>query len=208
VVSYTSLGERHYHSPTENERSDDSIKLLLLSKYYPHKNLEVLLDLARLIRERKIPIQFSITIENDEAYEARILLQEIKQQDAGDIIRNIGHVGLNNIANIYLGHDGLFLPTLLESFSGTYIEAMYFDKPIFTSNMDFALEICKDAAFYFNPLDANDIINVIISAFSDPNVIAKKVKLGKEYILGYQQQNDVYKSLNINIKRLINISDE
>ena len=30
------------------------------------------------------------------------------------------------------------MPTLLESFSGTYVESMYFEKPILTSDLDFA----------------------------------------------------------------------
>jgi len=41
----------------------------------------------------------------------------------------------------------------MECFSASYPEAMFMQKPILTSDLDFAHSICGDAAVYFDPLD-------------------------------------------------------
>ena len=55
----------------------------------------------------------------------------------------------------------MFLPTFLECFSASYAEAMLMKKPIITSNLGFAQNVCKDAAVYFDPCNPEDIIDKI-----------------------------------------------
>ena len=87
------------------------------------------------------------------------------------------------------------MPTLLESFSGTYVEAMYHGKPIFTSDIDFARDICGDAAFYFDPLDENSILNTIKSAHENDKVVLDRIELGRERLSGFQSWQDVFEKL-------------
>jgi len=186
------------------QRHDDSkpIKLLFLSKYYPQKNFEILYDLAKKIKDRNLPIRFTITIDECENDRGKRFLTVVKQLGLDSVITNIGNVKLENISNAYEEHDGLFLPTLLESFSGTYLEAMYFCKPIFTSNMDFAIDVCKDAAFYFDPLDSEDIINTISNAFQMPDLMKSKVNLGQKYVQNAKSWNDIGNFIDSQILKL------
>ena len=87
---------------------------------------------------------------------------------------------MKSVPSLYRYCDGLLLPTLLESFSQTYVEAMYYKKPIFTSDLDFAHDACRDSAFYFDPHSAENIYNTISPAFSNPELISEKVRKGKE----------------------------
>ncbi len=57
------------------------------------------------------------------------------------------------------------MPTLLECFSASYLEAMYMKKIIFTSDLPFAHTVCKDAAFYFAPHDVENIRVHLLMAF-------------------------------------------
>ena len=50
---------------------------------------------------------------------------------------------------------------LLESFTGTYLEAMHFGLPILTSDLDFAHGLCGDAALYFDPHDPHSMRHAI-----------------------------------------------
>ena len=68
---------------------------------------------------------------------------------------------VENCPKLYNQADAMFLPTLLETFSASYPEAMKMERPILTSDLDFAKDICGDAALYFNPLDSYDIANKI-----------------------------------------------
>lgn len=202
-ISLTNLNEAaslvKVKAPTKNE----TIHLLVLSKYYAHKNLEILLPLAQIIHERQLPIKFSITLDKKDGKDTEPFLLKIKEHKVENIVENIGHVALNEIANVYTHHNGLFLPTLLESFSRTYLEAMYLGKPIFTSNLDFAYEICKDIAFYFNPLDANEIIETITNAYSHPDLLKQRVEKGREYASEFTNKIDYEKILIERALRLI-----
>lgn len=157
------------------------INLLFLSKYYPHKNFEILISLAIQIKKLILNIRISVTLDANESSETAKFLQKIKANQLENIIVNIGNVPFDEIPKVYESHHGLFMPTLLESFSGTYIEAMFYGRPIFTSHIDFATEVCKDAAYYFDPLSINDILDTINNAFLDINLMMQKVEKGKKY---------------------------
>lgn len=159
----------------------NEIKLLFLSKYYAHKNFNVLIPLVRIIKDNKRPYKITLTIDNDEPG-ALGFIEKIKKENLLEYFNIIGNVATTDIETIYQEHDGLFLPTLIESFSGTYVEAMRFAKPIFTSDRLFAKEVCRDAAFYFDPIDASSIFSVIDRAYSDISEINKVVKKGQDIV--------------------------
>lgn len=172
-------------SPETNIRTKtdhEDIHLLVLSKYYVHKNFEVLIPLAKAIQRHSSNMTITLTLEPGESKDTAAFLDTIQKEQLDGIIKNRGHVPLAEIGNIFQYYDGLLLPTLLESFSGTYLEAMKAGKPIFTSRFDFATHICQDAAFYFNPLHADSILNTILQAFAYQEEIDRKVARGYELL--------------------------
>ncbi len=154
-------------------------RLLYLTYYYPHKNLEVLLPVARRIRELGRDYRIIITIAASQHQKAERLLEDIRIQDLGAVIVNVGPVKMAHVPALYRSCDGLLMPTLLESFSGTYVEAMFHRIPILTSDLDFARGVCGDAACYFNPHDADDIITKIDAVFDDPRRVASLIRAGE-----------------------------
>lgn len=158
----------------KNRREADTIRLLMLSKYYPHKNFDILVPLAQLIHRQRQNITITVTIDPAESAAGKAFLQRIEDLQLNDVIVNAGNIPTADLATVYCGHDALLFPTLLESFSGTYIEAMHYGLPVFTSGLDFARGICADAAFYFNPLQAEDILQTITTAFSQPQLLQQK----------------------------------
>lgn len=158
----------------------ERFKLLYLTKYYSHKNIEIFLSLARLIGEEKMPYNIIITINESQHINAKRILEALKNENLDKIVINVGPVKMEHVPSLYQQCDALLMPTLLESFSGTYVEAMYHGKPIFTSDLDFAKDICGDAAFYFDPLEAVSIKNSIKLAYENPDLILSKIKLGKD----------------------------
>jgi glycosyltransferase involved in cell wall biosynthesis len=191
AVSFTSKINPDINQPTINKTR--IVKLLFLSKYYVHKNFEILIPVAKKIIERNLDINITITINEKENEGSAQFIKKIEDNNVGQIIKNAGNIKLEDVANMYNAHDGLILPTLLESFSGTYIESFYFGKPIFTSDIDFAHDSCKDAAFFFDPLDANNILETIVNAFNNPASIKNKIDLGKEYLNEYKTWDDIGK---------------
>ena len=179
VPNAVSLDNLDEDVQVRDEPTDERIRLLYLSHWYPHKNFEVLLPLARLIRERGLPMVLVITIDPDEHRSARRFLQAVRRGGLHDAIENLGSVPMDRVRTVYRSSDALLMPTLLESFSGCYVEAMYHGLPIFTSDMDFARDICGDVAYYFDPLSPISILETVERAFSDRGEMSRRVRAGR-----------------------------
>lgn len=140
----------------------DRFKLFTLTKCYGHKNLSGILDLYSAHREALSNTLCIWTIQADQHRIAPALLQRIKDEGLGDLIVNVGPLGQEELANYFNASDAVFLPTLLESFSGTYLEAMHFGRPIITSDLDFARDVCGDAAAYCDPFDIQSMCDTVL----------------------------------------------
>lgn len=174
-------------------KKQNELRLLLFSRYYPHKNIEILLELASLMKSNNAKVTIITTIEDHHGRKARQFLKLIAKRDLGDYIINIGEVKHSNIKALYENMDGLLLPTLLESFSSTFLDAMKFGKPVLTSDLDFAIEICKDAAWYFDPNSPEDIYETILNCFSSHVQRTEKINLGKDLIRKYADWPEIAK---------------
>ena len=162
--------------------SSDKFKIFYLTRYYPHKGLEFLVDMVDLHRNEFDDIVVIITIESKQGKGAANLLREIKKKRLDKIILNAGPLCREELPLYYNNCDCLFMPTRFESFSSTYLEAMYFDMPILTSNLDFAHEICGDAALYFNPWDISSAKDAIIEIKNDSQLRNFLVIKGKRHL--------------------------
>jgi|GEM_PF-703771 len=169
----------HYESnPALFDLPSAKYKLLYLTRYYPHKNIEVFLSLAELIRARNLPFVLVTTLERSESSGAAAFLLEVERRKLCSIIVNLGAITMDKVPSLFAGCDGLLMPTLMESFSGTYVEAMFHKKVIFTSDLDFARDVCRDAAVYFDPMSAEDILERIVSTFESSDLMKEKANLG------------------------------
>jgi glycosyltransferase involved in cell wall biosynthesis len=133
-------------------------KFLYLTHYYPHKNIEIFLEIAKHIKAQNLDFKLITTLDPGQHKDASKFLGNIKVLGLENIIINIGAVNMDFVPSLYKQCDALLMPTLLESFSGTYVEAMYHGKPILTSKYDFATDVCQNAAIYFDPHDAEEIL--------------------------------------------------
>ncbi|MBS1616003.1 MAG: hypothetical protein JST06_07800 [Bacteroidetes bacterium] len=148
------------------------LRLLFLSRYYVHKNFECLPELCRLIQERNLPIEISLTLDE---YEAPGLPRLLHTLSGFRCVKNLGHLSLAKLGAALDAHHGIFLPTLLESYSGAYAEAILHRRLIFTSHYDFATELLGDAAYYFDPLSPSHMIQVLEEALRQPESMNQKL---------------------------------
>lgn len=140
---------------------DTQFNLFFLTKFYAHKNLEILIDIFRKYSETLKGIRCIVTVAPEQHCNAKKFLSNIRRYNLQESIVNVGPLKQEELAGYFYNSQALFFPTLLESFSGTYLEAMHFGLPILTSDLDFARHVCGDAALYFNPWDPQDIIDKI-----------------------------------------------
>ena len=62
---------------------------------------------------------------------------------------------------------------------------MMFEKPVITSDIDSAREVCRDAGWYFNPKLAGNIYENIIKCYSSLQQRKEKTYRGRNLIREY-----------------------
>lgn len=151
--------------------SFDGIYLLTISANYPHKNLDVIPKVINELEKRGIKkFKFVVTLEkNALSSDDRI----------NSHIVYLGKINIKKCPPLYKQSKYMFLPTLLECFSASYAEAMRMEKLILTSDLDFAKGICRDSAIYFDPLNANDIVEKLLEIEDNNKKYNEMVGSGK-----------------------------
>ncbi|HMR81887.1 MAG TPA: glycosyltransferase [Niabella sp.] len=146
-------------------------RLLYISSYYPHKGFELIPAVLKRLKEKALDIELVITIETDD-YERLF-------SDFDNVI-NLGAIDPKYCPDIYRKSDIVFVPTLLETFTAVYPEAMYTQRPILTTNLPFAQDICGDAALYFNPESTEDAVNKVQQLVSNGSLRDQLIANGLE----------------------------
>jgi glycosyltransferase involved in cell wall biosynthesis len=158
---------------------DGQFKLFVPTRYYAHKNLEVIPRLFDRYRDHMKDITVILTLSADQHRRAARLLRQIKRVSSDINLLAVGNLNRDELYSFYRYSDALFLPTFLESFSLTYLEAMRLERPIITSNMDFAHNICGDAAVYVDPYDTSSVLEGIMAVKNSADLREKLTKAGK-----------------------------
>lgn len=136
-------------------------RLIYLSYYYPHKNMEILCDVFERYGDLLKGVVAFLTVAADQHSHARDLLRRIERRGLSSQIVNLGPIPQERIPSYLLHCHGLLFPTKMESYSAAYLDAMQCGLPILTSDLDFARGICGEAACYFDPCSPGSIARAI-----------------------------------------------
>lgn len=137
-----------------------SFNILCLGANYDHKNYGI------------IPKIIDLFIKKYQFYDFNFVLSLNKEElnfseSHNQFISYLGTVSLNDLPILYNSVQILFMPSLLEIFSATYIEAMKMKVPIVASDLSFARKICKDSAVYFDPNSPEDATKKILNLLNN-----------------------------------------
>ncbi|ENW06163.1 glycosyltransferase [Acinetobacter beijerinckii] len=164
-------------------RNENKKKILVVAANYPHKNLKIIpFIIDNLITQKKIhDFEFVITVEPE----------ELSFPDCyNDYIQCIGKVSLEKLPSLYKQSMIVFIPTLLEIFSATYLEAMYMSKAIVASDMGFSRDICGDAALYCEPINIDEYANAIFTLLGNAKLRHDFEKKGLSQVLKFGSSMD------------------
>ncbi|MGH9359497.1 MAG: glycosyltransferase, partial [Terriglobia bacterium] len=168
-----------------SDRESRPFTFLCLTRYYAHKNLEILPEALKLVLARTSQqVRCLITISANQHPRARKLLDRIKREGLSHVLTNMGPVPNCRLAHTFASADALVLPTLLESHTRTYSEAMKWGLPVLTSGRDFARGLCGEAALYFDPLDPESVANAMLAIMADQDLRLKLVNAGRRVVAG------------------------
>lgn len=144
------------------------LRALILTRYYAHKNLERVVEAFARFPDALRDVTCVLTIAAEQHSRAAELLRAIRERGLEERIVNVGPVAQEDLGALFGACDALLHPTLLESFSSAYLEAMHFGLPIATSDLDFARDVCGDAALYFDPWHAAALKDALLALRDGP----------------------------------------
>lgn len=140
----------------------DKIKILYVSRFYPHKNHIFLVDLSKVLNENNIRHEILITV--DFSKQETLDLQQMITKDIS--IESIGEISQFELETYYKTSHIFIFPSNSETFGNPLIEAMKFGLPIVVPNLEYAQSIVEEAGIYYNQndvLECKDSINNLIS---------------------------------------------
>ena len=180
------------------------LRILFISAYYPHKNFEIIPQVAAAIKQMapSLDIEFVITIAKDSEAD-HALSEQAQRLSVSDYLVNVGPVPVSEAPALYRSCHLVFMPSLLETFSAIYPEAMISGLPIVTTDLDFAHSICQDAAVYYSPLDANAAAKSIVDLLTDANRYASLQSKGRSRVREFPSQQEKYQGYCASIARLL-----
>jgi glycosyltransferase involved in cell wall biosynthesis len=182
----------------------EKVRLLCLSAYFPGKNLKILPEVAMHIRaiNAQLDFEFVLTLPLDDSGLKQII-DKAKLLGVEEHICNIGTVRVSDGPDVYERCHISFLPSLLETFSANYPEAMAMKRPIVTTDLGFAHDACKDAALYYEPLNAKAAAEKILMLVNNPDLWAQLVDNGSKVLAElptpeqrFERYIDIIKSCN------------
>jgi len=156
----------------------DRFNCLVLSTYYIHKNPEIIVSECLKSPENFRGIRFITTIAN-EGLGKRFLEKVSSNNILRELIYNVGPIAHEKLKVYYDNVEVVIMPTVMESFSVTYLEAMYFGVPILTTDLDFARYICGDAAAYYNPWQVGSFAEKLLQLRNDVCLRKELIARGK-----------------------------
>lgn len=148
------------------------------------KNFHVLLDLMKFMPDKHLYIA---GIDTGRKH-IRSYADMIKQRIADENITNVtllGHIAHEEKIWLYENCQAVLIPSLLEGFGLPLIEAMQFNKPVFSSNATCLPEIGDKHAFYwdnFEPEYMKKIIDDNLNAFyADSNLREEQMAYAESF---------------------------
>lgn len=140
------------------ESKKDVIRLGYLSRAYMHKNLQIILPVAKALDDMtNTRFEFFVTLNESE--------WNGFSKEYRDVVKNIGPLSVAQCPSFYNLMDGVVFFSLLECFSATPLEALVMRKPLFASNKDFVRDVCADHATYVDSMNPYDIALKILDWF-------------------------------------------
>jgi glycosyltransferase involved in cell wall biosynthesis len=169
---------------------------------YAHKAFQFLPDIAYKLKEFcSLPYKFVVTLPEG------LLLQQLwgRATELGveRNFRNIGSYGYNDVVPLFEEADIVFVPSLLETFSASYLEAMASKKILVAADKRFARDVCGEAACYVNPLKPEASAQILARAIEEPESFQKQIEMGADVLKKFGNHEQRYNKIEALLLNLL-----
>jgi len=158
-----------------------------------HKNFDILPDVLIELKQLGVEnVRFQVTLPTNSAVWNTIQKKLVNTEFENRVVTH-GRCSQIELAEVYRGCQLSFLPTLLEVFSASTLEAMYFRLPAVATDFEFNREVMGNSCLYYDPMNAKAAAGQI-KKYIESESLREKMKLQMDKQL--EQFSDYDKHFN------------
>ncbi|MBI2413418.1 MAG: glycosyltransferase family 4 protein [Deltaproteobacteria bacterium] len=150
--------------------------ILYSASSLPHKNYQRLLEAFRIVKGKDASIKLVLTGARDYGQEA--ILGKIESLGLKDDVVFLGWLPFEDMPVIYSAAELYVFPSLHEGFGIPVLEAFASGVPVVCSKIEPVTEVAASAAFYIDPMSAEDIAGGILKVLGDKAMRERLALLG------------------------------
>ena len=155
------------------ESNDGWIDIASVGAGY-HKNLNIIPEVIRILEDKYHlkNIRFHVTLP-DGALGLNEINERVKQLGISDRFVNHGNLRQQQLSELYRKCEYCFLPSVLEVFSASTLEAMFYNLPTVATDLRFNTEVFKDACIYYEPMNAGEAATKLFEVMGSDEIKEK-----------------------------------
>lgn len=168
--------------------------VMYVGRPMPHKNLERLIEAFTIMQKTRPELHLVLVGKTDANYERHAAY--VKERH----IQNVIFTGFTSDAQLrwlYEHASTYAFPSLSEGFGLPAIEAMMHGAPVVASHATCIPEVCGDGAYYFDPLNVEEMAARIGEVVDDPILREDLVERGKKQAATYSWDHMAQQTLTV-----------
>ncbi len=181
AVTYEGVGREFFtKSKASIDLPDYKPYALYVGNMYPHKNVSTLI---KAIKELKGEVLLILVCARS-VFTKRVETMT-KKLDAQKWVKFLGSVSQDELVALYQHAKVYVLPSLIEGFGLTGLEAMAAGIPVIAANASCLPEVYQEAALYFDPNNPQELAKKISRVVEDSKLNNSLVLKGKKQVKKY-----------------------
>ena len=170
---------------------------LRIGNFYPHKNVENLLIGFKDFVSKPKNKEIKLVLVGKKDFFFKNIEEVINKLDLLDNIIFIKNPNDEDLLSLYKHAVATVIPSFMEGFSLTAVEAMSAGCLVLVSDIEVHREICKDAAVFFDPNNTKEIPEKLKFILEDSQKTEKLIQKGYQRVKYFSWENMAKETLDI-----------
>ena len=190
-----------YEAADKLDAKAESVKGLHPGKYImyvgrplPHKNLGRLLEAYKQLKQERPDLQLALVGKDHPLYDR--FKQQVEAEDIKDVFFT-GFASDGQLRWLYENTAAYVFSSLSEGFGLPALEAMLYGAPVISSSATCLPEVYGEAAYYFNPLDIDDMAAKIAEVLDNKKLRQRLTEAGPAQAAKYSWKRMTEQTLEV-----------
>jgi glycosyltransferase involved in cell wall biosynthesis len=184
----------------------EGVNIICPGADYLHKGFQFIPQIAKqmtIIREKNEKFKFILTLPDGDLWKS--ISEEAKKLGIEECIVNRGPYSYKDVAKVYASSEIVFIPSLLETFCASYLEAILLNKKLVVANRAYSREVCGSYATYVEPRDFTATAKELLQVMNVKNT-QEHQEIKKGILMKYGNQKDRFNRIKAYLKVTIGTS--